>query len=98
MLTNRLYLNLKTWNDPRPGFSGHTHDLPALNFADRRVLGRIGAPVRTMHEDEDLYADAPSVEDNLDRDEDPVVDQDTTMIPVVRESFHSQKKSVDLDF
>lgn len=85
MLANRLYLNMKTWNDPRLGFSGHTHDLPALNFADRRVLGRIGVPVRTIHEDGGLYADAVSVENNSDRSGDPVVDQGTPIIPVVRE-------------
>lgn len=76
---------MKTWNDPRLGFSGHTHDLPALNFADRRVLGRIGVPVRTIHEDGGLYADALSVENNSDRSGDPVVDQGTPIIPVVRE-------------
>lgn len=87
MLANRLYLNLRTWKAPRPGFSTSTHDLSNMDFVDDRILGRIGAPVRTMDEDDELYDDSHSDEDSLeglDHVDGHAQAQDTTMVPDVR--------------
>lgn len=54
-LANRLYLNLKAWADPRPGFSRHTCDLASMNFDNRRVSETIGASIDM---DDELYDDA----------------------------------------
>lgn len=66
MFANRLYLNLRTWNDPRSGFFRSTHDLPTMNFIERRVLGRIGATLRTMDEDDEFYDDEYSNDGDID--------------------------------
>lgn len=87
MFANRLYLNLRTWNEPRPGFSRSTHDLPTMNFIERRVLGRIGAPLRTMEEDDERYANEYSNDGGIDDlvfVDGPAQVQDTAMVPVVR--------------
>ncbi|EIM89166.1 uncharacterized protein STEHIDRAFT_167054 [Stereum hirsutum FP-91666 SS1] len=51
LLANRLYLNLKTWDDPDKDVSQRTSELSGIDFAGSAMLGRIGAPIRTMDED-----------------------------------------------
>lgn len=51
LLANRLYLNLKTWDDSDKDVSQRTSELSGIDFAGSAMLGRIGAPIRTMDED-----------------------------------------------
>ncbi|EIM89165.1 uncharacterized protein STEHIDRAFT_154847 [Stereum hirsutum FP-91666 SS1] len=86
LLANRLYLNLKTWDDHDTDASQHTRQLSGINFAGSAMLGRIGAPIRTMDEDI-LYSQPSIVEQNPDEGEannsTRVQAENMTVFPVV---------------
>lgn len=65
LLANRLYLNLKTWDDPDKDVSQRTSELSGIDFAGSAMLGRIGAQVRTMDEDV-LYLQASVTDQDPD--------------------------------
>lgn len=82
ILVSRLFLNLKTFDDPKNGFS--TSSLPPPIFAQDRLLGNIGAPLDSRQWDHD--------EDLGDEEEEGNIlicgtDALTTLVPVVRFSF-----------
>ncbi|EIM91253.1 uncharacterized protein STEHIDRAFT_152905 [Stereum hirsutum FP-91666 SS1] len=60
LLTSRLFLNLKSYTKTKPGFTTISRSIPSLAFAGAggqqqhdRILGNIGAPLRTWFDDDD---------------------------------------------
>lgn len=58
ILVNRLFLNLKTFDDPKEGLS--TSSLPPPVFAQDRWLGNIGAPLDSHQWEHDEDREGPS--------------------------------------
>lgn len=91
MLISRLYLNLRTFHNDnwRSSRSGQVDQLRTAKFATNRILGNIGAPLKSMDDFENEWWDG-DIGDNdgdaqtgADVEGTPSVPQDTTLVPVV---------------
>lgn len=88
ILVNRLFLNLKTFDDPDEGLS--TSSLPPPVFAQDRWLGNIGAPLDSQQweHNEDLEGEGGPSDTVMSIG---VADALTTFIPVVSRSQHLER-------
>lgn len=54
IFVSRLYLNLKSFNNPAEADHENKRPFSGIKFAGSRVLGNIGGPLRTGVDDEDI--------------------------------------------
>ncbi|EIM79964.1 uncharacterized protein STEHIDRAFT_116161 [Stereum hirsutum FP-91666 SS1] len=89
LLANRLFLNLRTHQNPRYGLSSNDPTLPAPSLAQNRpnrFLGNIGEPLDydqwdDFLDDEDVHDEAAGNNTDSNRAQDPLM----TFVPVVYE-------------